>query len=97
MDYFLLGGRLSALIVPVDTKGCSLSAIETQIIQVLARGRRASLNEARIVALLGASLADRSVTDWAEQFAARYRVSWSRRRHLGGLLFELLESSHSSE
>lgn len=78
-------GRL----VQIQAEDLSLPEIEAAVLQVLARGRSACVDEGCIVAALRSDLKRGAVTKWADRFSRQFGFTWERRRMFGDLLFSL--------
>ena len=85
--------RPAAPVVPIRAESLSLLEIEAALLQVIAQGKKASVAEESLVAALGSTLPDPSVTEWANKFTSRYEFSWVRRRLFEDLLFALADDT----
>lgn len=83
-------------VVPINTEGLSKLEIENAILQVLALGRQAAVDERAIEkALWGAGnrIEAGAVTQWASKFTTSYQFAWKRRCLFEDLLFSLAQDS----
>jgi len=76
-------------VIPIRADDLTLDEIEAGVLQVLALGRMATLDEAAIARILGAVIEEATVTDWAQAFSAGYGIWWERRRLFQDLIFSL--------
>ncbi len=88
------GGPIRPLppVVPIRAYDLSRPEIEAAILQVLALGRAASVDEAALTAAFGSVREDPTVTQWAQAFATIYGIRWERRRLFEDLLFSLIDA-----
>ena len=86
-------------VVPIRAGELSKLEIENAILQVLALGRRAAVEERAIENALwraGERIETNAVTRWAIRFAGTYQFLWERRPLFEDLLFSLAAESGPS-
>lgn len=76
-------------VVAIQAEGLTWQEIESAILQTLALGRKAAVDEQTIANALNSLLADVAVALWADAFADTHQIAWERRRLFGDLLFSL--------
>lgn len=75
--------------VPIHVNGQAKHEFEARILQVLALGRAASIQESAIASSLEATLEEPTVTEWAEGLSSYFGIHWERLRSSQELLFSL--------
>lgn len=83
--------RSVGLLVPIQAEDLSLPEIEAAVLQVLARGRIACVDEGCILAALRSDLKRGAVTKWADRFSQQFGFTWERRRLFEDMLFSLTQ------
>lgn len=87
-------------VVPINTEGLSKLEIENAILQVLALGRQAAVDERAVEKALwgaGERIESAAVTRWANRLAAQYQFVWKRRHLFEDLLFSLTQDAPASQ
>ena len=75
--------------VPIHAVGLARNEVEATILQVLALGRSASIQENVVASCLEAALLAPTVTEWAEALSTYYGIHWERLWPSQELLFSL--------
>lgn len=76
-------------LVPLRAEGLRLPEIEAAILQVLAVGQRACVDEGWLTSALRSDLKQSAVAKWADRFSEQFEFTWERRPLSQDLLFSL--------
>jgi len=81
-------------VVAIQAEALTQQEIESAILQTLALGRKAAVDELEIIRALHSTLSDPIVTLWAIAFTEAHQITWERRQLFGDLLFLLVTETN---